>query len=346
MGFHLRRLVFSAMTLSMLSACGPSQDQSETKDLGDNVFGRDLPRKTLSLTFDDGPTRNTGPLARYLASEGIQATFFIQGNKVRGNEAVLQELKDLGHLVANHTWSHPNLTRISVSEAITQLRLTDRAIQPYLTNNIHLFRAPFGAWNRSIANAANNAGLRKYVGATFWDIGGEINSRGHAADWDCWARGWSVTRCANGYFKESNDRGRGIVLAHDIRSQTNSMIQQLVPRWKAAGFRFVRLDQVPNIRRQLEDLGQTPRPGVLRVTASTVMKLASSTATVIPDSSQLSVGEKCSLPVGTEINYESIQTVGSHYRLVPRGSLPTACQSLANKPGKSLYIFAGHFSVQ
>src|SRR5205085_1368420 len=79
-----------------------------------------LAPKTICLTYDDGPgeTPSPGPgprtrgLGRYLFEQGIQATFFMLGQHIERYPSLPRELRAWGHLVGNHTYSHPCLERI------------------------------------------------------------------------------------------------------------------------------------------------------------------------------------------------------------------------------------------
>jgi peptidoglycan/xylan/chitin deacetylase (PgdA/CDA1 family) len=69
-------------------------------------------KKTVHLTFDDGPKRETTPMALdALDKEGIKATFYIQGNHVKGNEDILCDIVRRGHFIGNHTFTHPTFSR-------------------------------------------------------------------------------------------------------------------------------------------------------------------------------------------------------------------------------------------
>lgn len=260
--------VWTVLSLALPAAlgCGPlPDDELEAPEPGDfgterdalfadrNLTGRDLPVRHVALTFDDGPGERTLELARYLASESIPATFFVVGRRAdseRGR-AVLRELRALGHLVANHTYSHVNMTR--TDEQVGEVRRTDRVIAPYVRDGRFLFRAPYGAFSRNVATILNDTELRKYVGSVFWDVGGEC-AGGYAADWCCWSKGWSVQTCGARYVAEAKARGRGIILMHDSHGKTVDLVKSvLVPRLRAEGFRFVGLDDVPNLRVRLDE---------------------------------------------------------------------------------------------
>src|SRR6187401_3192303 len=77
------------------------------------LTGSELPDKTLSLTFDDGPGPRTAELADWLAAKGIKATFFINGKNAPGRQAALDKIVGRGHLLANHTQNHLQLTSLS-----------------------------------------------------------------------------------------------------------------------------------------------------------------------------------------------------------------------------------------
>ena len=208
--------------------------------------------KTITLTFDDGPSvAETIPIAEYLNQNGISATFLIQGSRAFSatGPSMLKKLKDLGHIVANHTWDHrtPSVDNVT--------RVDDR-IHPYITDGIYLFRAPGGEWYRSLASRFNSSPkLKKYVGPLWWDIGGSAPF----ADWACRDKR-SVASCADGYFRESQQVGKGIVLFHDTgygvdSTYTLKLVKNLVPRWKAAGYKFIRIDEVPGIKKELLKTG-------------------------------------------------------------------------------------------
>lgn len=225
-----------------------SKDQ---KHLGQNIKGETLPDKTLSLTFDDGPSDEaTLDIGKYLYEQDIEATFFVVGEDSLGRESILKQLSEWGHLIANHSWSHCSMITITPDQAIEEVSRTDRLIRTYMEDGISLFRAPYGAFNQKVGKILTKAGLDNYVGSIHWDIGG-CQKKGYAADWACWEQGISVVDCAEGYFKESEDRGKGIVLFHDFDVKTTQMLRILVPMWKAADYNFTRIDNVPKIREKL-----------------------------------------------------------------------------------------------
>jgi peptidoglycan-N-acetylglucosamine deacetylase len=248
----------------LVSACSQSSSESDVMDFsGSQLYGTGMSDGSLTLTFDDGPGPRTVELSKYLKSEGIRATFFIQGSAAAAYPDALKQLHKDGHILANHTYTHPRMT--ATSDPVAEVVRTDRLIKDYIKDDVFLFRAPYGDWNQKVSTILNSAGLTRYVGSIFWDIGGvrveqTDGKLSRAADWACWAYGDSVEKCADGYMNETRDMGRGIVLFHDVHSKTIDMVKNMVPRLKNEGFQFVGLDTVPSVvkaLRQRSDSSQT-----------------------------------------------------------------------------------------
>jgi peptidoglycan/xylan/chitin deacetylase (PgdA/CDA1 family) len=233
------------MAIVLLVACGRVDSDSQEQVFLGNLVGTTLADKTISLTYDDGPSEYTLPLARWLNTQGIQATFFVVGSAVLGKESILKELKDLGHLVANHSYTHRNLKTLTTSEVFDEIEKTNQIIKPYVAGPF-LFRAPFGSWSPALGDFINSTSLSYYGGNIFWDIGGTLDGQ-YAADWNCWSAKLAVVECAKRYEAEVNFRRRGIVLMHDVTIQTWQMSRYLIPNLLDSGYKFVRADKIPRI---------------------------------------------------------------------------------------------------
>jgi peptidoglycan/xylan/chitin deacetylase (PgdA/CDA1 family) len=212
--------------------------------------GSELPDKTISLTFDDGPGRRTSELADFLAQNGVKGAFFINGMKVPGRQAAVDRIVGRGHLLANHTQNHKQLTSLSASRIASEITETDAIIAKVQPQGPWLVRAPFGAWNGTVARAVNATPMQKYVGSIFWDEGGQLTTNA-AADWDCWGKGVSVERCSDLYLQEIRRKKKGVVLMHDIHDKTVDMVKRILPTLIAEGFKFAPLTEVPSIKRAI-----------------------------------------------------------------------------------------------
>lgn len=241
-----------AFGMSALFATGCSAKDAEeagstesSVTTGDQLGGRDMPYGTYSLTFDDGPGPRTEELANYLGDKGIVATFFINGKNAPGYESALATIKARGHILANHTQNHEDMTSLSGGDLYAAVADTDAVIARYQPNGPWLLRAPYGAWSTRVSNEINGSDMRKYVGSIFWNVGGELTPT-TGADWACWGQGLSVSDCAGRYMNEMNDVGRGIILMHDVHSRTVDMVKQIVESL-AGQVRFVPITRAPQI---------------------------------------------------------------------------------------------------
>lgn len=272
----MRRPLF-LLIVAFAAACGSSPDAVPTKEVSSTcasraalVFngyvGTSLAPKRLALTFDDGPGNRTEELSQYLAAEGIKAAFFVNGVHLPKHPDALARLAADGHLVGNHTQDHPDLAKIPVGPVgdatiVKQLTDTDVLIAPFVQNAHFLFRAPYGAYDGRSFVVLQRSPMKKYVGHVGWDIG-EARTDASAADWACWQNAPKLTTkaCGDLYMMEIEKVGRGIVLMHDQDygnsnnvnvnagvGNTVDMVKYLVPKLKAKGYTFVRVDETPVI---------------------------------------------------------------------------------------------------
>ena len=248
-----------------------------------DLKGSSLAPKTIALTFDDGPGDRTAELSLYLKEQGIEAAFFVNGMRIDANAGpILQGLIDDGHIVANHTETHISLTgvtdgkgRPAAETVVNEISQTDAKILPYVPTGRFLFRPPFGDFDGDTLAALAPTPMNKYVGPISWDVGDRMDAAsGRAADWDCWQDGTDATRltveqCGDLYITEIKRQSRGIVLMHDPyfndldpnKGGTVDMVKYMVPKLKAEGFQFARVDKVPDIDSKLTPLANPGQPG-------------------------------------------------------------------------------------
>jgi peptidoglycan/xylan/chitin deacetylase (PgdA/CDA1 family) len=213
----------------------------------------------VALTFDDGPNANTVAVLDALRALNVKATFFVVGEMAHRYPDVLARAAAEGHLLANHSATHPLLTRrydANPQLLIDQLRIVHDQIAPLMQpGDKFYFRAPYGAWKTAHATILNaDPVLRNYIGPVYWDEGGQssMTADGYvmaAADWSCWHNRWTPLTCAKGYLREIRRHDGGVVLLHCVSHHSAELVQDLVPALIEEGYRFVRLDQVPEYRR-------------------------------------------------------------------------------------------------
>jgi peptidoglycan/xylan/chitin deacetylase (PgdA/CDA1 family) len=128
------------------------------------IFGPTLtaPRKPgeIALTFDDGPNPAFTPrLLEILDQHNVKATFFMVGQYASQQSALTQLIASSGHLIGNHTWSHPNLARTAPYKVREELRSTSDALEQIIGKPIRYFRPPFGARRPDVLRTARELGL-------------------------------------------------------------------------------------------------------------------------------------------------------------------------------------------
>jgi peptidoglycan-N-acetylglucosamine deacetylase len=212
---------------------------------------------SIALTFDDGPNVRTGEVLDVLKAHNVKATFFVVGKMAKTYPGILARIAAEGHLLANHSATHPQLTGsfdADPEKLIDQLRIVHDEIAPLMkASDKFYFRAPYGYWRSAHARILNaDPVLKNYVGPIYWDVGGDISMRDgyvmSAADWDCWRRKWTPQVCAKGYLREIRRDDGGVVLMHSIHRQSPELTGTIVEAMLEEGYRFVRLDEVPEYR--------------------------------------------------------------------------------------------------
>lgn len=199
-------------------------------------------RGTIALTFDDGPNPDTTPkILDVLKAHNAKATFFVLGSKIAGNEALIKRILNEGHQLGNHSYNHPNFHTLSKSNSASQIQSTDRLLRKF-TNPI-FFRYPFGNSTCSANDMIQSMGY-SIVG---WDIDtcDWAYADGHVSDREnqtCLASESLRTDYARYVRNEVAKTQGGVLLMHDIHSNTANSLNRLMTMLKSDGYRFVSLD--------------------------------------------------------------------------------------------------------
>jgi peptidoglycan-N-acetylglucosamine deacetylase len=139
---------------------------------GRTVLGGKNPRE-IALTYDDGPNDPyTLRLLDILQQHEVRATFFLIGRFVRQRPEIVRALRAAGHLVGNHTMTHPVLLWERPSRVREELAECNAAIEDATGEAVKFFRPPHGARRPDILHAARELGLTPVM----WNV------MGH--DWD------------------------------------------------------------------------------------------------------------------------------------------------------------------
>ncbi|MFP5207188.1 MAG: polysaccharide deacetylase family protein [Acidobacteriota bacterium] len=131
---------------------------------GAQIFGPALiaPRRPgeLALTFDDGPNPAWTPrLLELLAAHEVRATFFLLGSRAQAQPELVRRIAAAGHLVGNHSWSHPNLALIRRARIRKELSSTRDLLEQIAGAPVRFFRPPFGARRPASLAVARDLGM-------------------------------------------------------------------------------------------------------------------------------------------------------------------------------------------
>lgn len=186
--------------------------------------------KQLALTYDDGPNDpHTLRLLEVLARHGVSATFFLIGRYVAQRPDIAQEIVRAGHVVGNHTFTHPLLTLKSSVEIRKELSDCRSVLHDTIGEHSNLFRPPFGGRRPAVLRIARESGLDPIM----WNVTGY--------DWTAPPAEVILRKITR------QIRGGDVILLHDgghkqigaDRSQTVVATDRLITRYKSEGHEFV-----------------------------------------------------------------------------------------------------------
>jgi uncharacterized caspase-like protein/peptidoglycan/xylan/chitin deacetylase (PgdA/CDA1 family) len=209
----------------------PQKDEAE-------IFGKALPKKTVVLTFDDGPHRRySEEIAAILKQYGAPAVFFSVGRnigaldehgvaKLGAGAEVSRKLKAAGYVLANHSFTHAQLSKQSGDSLKAEILGTDTLLRAVDPQRSSLFRFPYGARNKEGMHMLADAHLKSVM----WNI--------DSLDWADPVPSSIADRVLRSVDKE----GRGIILFHDIHERTVKALPLVLEKLAADGYQFAGWD--------------------------------------------------------------------------------------------------------
>jgi peptidoglycan/xylan/chitin deacetylase (PgdA/CDA1 family) len=231
--------VFGASLAAAAVAAGYQSMAPRGQWYGGTFTGLQPGSKQLALTYDDGPNDpHTFRLLEVLAKHNVKATFFLIGRFVKQRPDIAREFIRAGHVVGNHTFSHPNLIFATAGQTRTELTLCEQALGDAVGEHSRLFRPPFGGRRPSTLRVARALGLEPVM----WSVTG----------WD-----WKGKPAEFVERKVAQQiRGGDVILLHDgshaafgaDRSQTVIATDHLIARYKSEGCEFVTVPEMMETR--------------------------------------------------------------------------------------------------
>ncbi len=196
----------------------------------DAYYAENTDEKVLYLTFDAGyENGNTAPILDALKKHGAPATFFVVGNYISDNPDLIKRMAEEGHIVGNHTYSHPDMSQISTKESFShELQKVETMYQEITGSPMTKFyRPPQGKYSENNLKMAKELGYKTF----FWSLA--------YVDW------YEDDQPSK---EEAFEKLLGrihpgaIVLLHSTSSTNAKILDELLTKWEEMGYRFKSLD--------------------------------------------------------------------------------------------------------
>lgn len=206
----------------------PSPEASTGASKPATWFSVNVDGPYIAMTFDDGPSPETTPrLLDILKQRNIKATFFMIGQNAERNPAIVKRILAEGHEIGNHSWTHPQLSKLSDDRVTEEINKTQNAIKDASGYTPVLMRPPYGA-----ITARQKDWVEKQFGLSviIWSV--------DPFDWKRPGASVIEQRILAGA------RPGAIVLSHDIHKQTVDAMPATLDALAAKGFKFVTVSQL------------------------------------------------------------------------------------------------------
>jgi len=190
---------------------------------------------SLALTFDDGPNDpHTLRLLDVLGKHNVHATFFLIGRYVKQRPDIVREIAQRGHVIGNHTFTHPRLIFLPEARARAEIVQCREAIRDAVGEHSNLFRPPWGGRRPGTFRLVRQLGLEPIM----WNVTGY--------DWNAPSVEYIEHQVT------SKVRGGNVVLLHDgghaalgaDRSKTVAAVDRMIARFKSEQRQFATISEM------------------------------------------------------------------------------------------------------
>ena len=204
--------------------------------VGSNFFMKVLchansSEKQIAISFDDGPAKEYTPeILQVLKQHGVPAVFFCIGKNIGGNEELLQQIKNEGHIIGNHSHSHHFwFDLFSARKMLNDVQLMSETAENITGQRPALFRPPYGVTTPNMRKVMQRGGFT--------------------------AIGWNIRSLDTAVKEEekllqritSQLEAGAIVLLHDTSKTTLAVLPRFIETARSKGYEFVRIDKLLNL---------------------------------------------------------------------------------------------------
>jgi peptidoglycan/xylan/chitin deacetylase (PgdA/CDA1 family) len=210
--------------------------QERTKTDKKKIYYKKSSVNQVALTFDDGPdSKYTPQILDILKEHNVKATFFLLGKLSQKYQGVVKRIAREGHTIANHTWSHANLTQLETDEVEAEVEKTTKIIKEITNRKVNLLRPPYGHFSNE---------LREMFAQTNYEI---IHWSVDTLDWRAKNKQEIIDKV------EGQLHNGAIILLHSAGGPTQDLtptvqaLPELIEEIKARGLDLVTVDDLLNL---------------------------------------------------------------------------------------------------
>lgn len=187
------------------------------------IYCVETDKKQIAVSFDAAwGNDDTENLINILKEYDVPATFFVVGAWVDKYPESVKQLSDAGHMVQNHSNTHPYMTGLSIEQMLNEVESCNQKIEAITGNKPLLFRAPYGDYDNSVINALESLGMYTIQ----WDV--------DSLDWKDTATPESICKRVTSKVKNGS-----IVLFHNDADHTPEALPTILKCLKDEGYEFV-----------------------------------------------------------------------------------------------------------
>lgn len=188
-------------------------------------------KKEIAISFDDGPAEYTPQILQILKDSNIKSAFFCIGRNIKGNEEVLKQLHQEGHIIGNHSFSHHFwFDMFPYKKMIADLQLMDVEVKEVIGLQPKLFRPPYGVTNPTVR--------KSIINGSYTPVGWSVRSMD------------TVTKDEERLLEKINGKIKpgAVFLFHDTSKVTLNILPAFIKQVKENGYQIVRLDKMLNLQ--------------------------------------------------------------------------------------------------
>lgn len=212
----------------------PSIDQEGFKEIlqkNGAIFMGDTAKKEIYLTFDNGYENGyTVKILDVLKEKKVPAAFFVTGQYIKDQPDLLKRMVNEGHIIGNHSWNHPDVTRISNEKMKEELERVKQGVAEVTgQKEMHFLRTPRGIFNERALAYSKELGYTN----VFWSVAYK--------DWDTRdQKGWQYA-----YDKVMGQLHPGaVILLHSVSKDNTDALAKIIDDARQKGLEFKSLNQL------------------------------------------------------------------------------------------------------